>query len=260
MKARCRLGVLMMLLLSGTAWAQSPPERGEGDAPEAAAPASFWEGWTGSADLGLNGSAGNASSLNLRASLGLERKLELEHTTLSFTYSRASADEEVTANRAEVAARQDWLFADAPRWRYFLTGRYEYDDFQDWQHRVTVGNGLGYSLVKTDATELVGRFGVGAFREIGGSDNRIHPEGIVGLDLTTKLTERQKLTFTAEYLPDLLDFPGYKARAAAGWEILVDPQSQLVLKLGAEDRYDSTPGEDKHRNDVDYFLTLGVKF
>jgi hypothetical protein len=40
----------------------------------------------------------------------------------------------------------------------------------------------------------------------------------------------------------------------------MDPESKLVLKIGAEDRYDSTPGEDKHRNDADFFLTIGITF
>jgi putative salt-induced outer membrane protein YdiY len=223
-------------------------------------PVSFWEGWKGSVEAGVNGSAGNSESLNLRAGLKAARKLELTDTTLSMTYSRASTDSEVKENRLEASARNDWLFPGAMRWRYFAMARYEYDDFQEWQHRATVGNGLGYALIDDERTLLLPRLGIGAFREIGGGDNRIHPEGIVGVDLAVQMTERQKLTLTAEYLPDLLEFPGYKARAAGAWEVLVDPESSLSLKIGVEDRYDSSPGLGVKRNDLDYFLLLALTF
>ena len=50
-----------------------------------------------------------------------------------------------------------------------------------------------------------------------------------------------------------------RVRARAGYEITLDPDHGMVLRLGVQDRYDSSPGPAK-RNDVNYFVTLLFKF
>jgi putative salt-induced outer membrane protein YdiY len=261
MKMRLIAAAGALLGLAGVATAQEAPggpaQPGE---PAKPPPETFFDGWTNTAALGLNGSEGNTENLNIRAALKGERKLELIATAYELTYTRASESSDVTQNRFEARGRNDWLFKENPRWRYFVTASYEYDDFQDWQHRVSVGNGLGYAFIQDDKTLLLGRAGVGAFLEIGGDDNRIHPEGILGVDLEHKITDKQKITATAEYLPDLLDFGPYRARAAVAYEVLLDEASNMSLKLGAEDRYDSSPGEGKHRSDFTYFAMLAWTF
>jgi putative salt-induced outer membrane protein YdiY len=220
----------------------------------------FFSGWTHTAAVGLNGSEGNTENFSFRANLKGERKTERMGTVYEMIYNRATDDSEVTANRFEARGRNDWIFADAPRWRYFLTATYEYDDFQDWQHRLSVGNGLGYAFIQNDQTLFLGRAGIGVFREFGGEDNRWHPEGILGLDLEHKFTDKQKLTATVEWLPDLLDIGPYRARAAAAYEVLLDEATNMSLKIGFEDRYDSSPGEDRKRNDLTYFAMLAWTF
>jgi putative salt-induced outer membrane protein YdiY len=232
---------------------------GAGDAEEAPV-LSFWDGWGHTVALGLNGSEGNTENLSIRASLKGERKEEFMATAYELIYGRVEQSGDVTQNRFEGRARNDWLFRDSPRWRYFLTATYEYDDFQDWQHRVTVGNGFGYAFIQDERTLLLGRAGIGVVREFGGSDNRWRPEGILGVDLEHKLTERQKLTATAEVFPELLELGPYRARAAASWEVLLDEEMNLNLRLGVEDRYDSSPGEGRKRNDFTYFAMLGFTF
>ena len=44
-----------------------------------------------------------------------------------------------------------------------------------------------------------------------------------------------------------------------GYENVLDPRNGVVLRVGVQDRFDSDPGNAK-RNDVTYFMTLGVKF
>ena len=232
---------------------------GEEDRVPAVEPG-FFEAWSHSVALGLNGAEGNTENLNVRAALKGERKLEFVASGYELSYSRAAERSRVTQNRFEARGRQDWLFQDAPRWRYFLTASYEYDDFRDWNHRVTVGNGLGYALVQEDDTLVLGRLGFGASREIGGDENHIVPEGILGLDLDHKFTERQKITATLEYLPELLDFGPYRARAKASYEVLLDQETNMSLRLGIEDNYDSTPGEGRSRNDLAYFAMLAWSF
>jgi putative salt-induced outer membrane protein YdiY len=246
------------------------------DQPTAAAPApdpakveekkeeSGWrpwiKSWTGGIEIGLNGSEGNSENFNVHAGANAQRKTDLYDTRLSLTYLRASADGDVTKNRFEANAQNDWIFAKGSPWRYFIRGTYENDDFQDWQQRLTLSNGLGYAFIENERTTFIGRAGVGVRRDWGSSDNRWHPEGLLGMDLSHKLTERQLLTATVELFPDLLDLSDFRARVKVGWEILVDPETKMSLKLGVEDRYDSDPGPDKKKNDIDYFALLVWSF
>lgn len=223
-------------------------------------PDSFWEGWTGGFELGLNGASGNSENFNFRAGVGAERKTDLMVTKFGATYTRATREGDVTSNRFEANGRNDWIFEKGSPWRAFAQATYEYDDFQDWDHRLSAGVGIGYAFVDTDTTLLVGRVGVGAFREFGGRDNRIHPEGILGVDFSHKFDDRQKVFFIADYYPDLIEWPDYRLVAKAGYEYLVDPKNKMTLKLGVEDRYDASPGPGRSRNDFEYFALLAWSF
>ena len=97
--------------------------------------------------------------------------------------------------------------------------------------------------------------GAGASREFGGPDDNWIPEANLAGDFEHKLTDRQKLKLTSDYYPAWEDFHDYRLVTNAYWEILLDEQTNLSLKLGAVDRYDSTPNG-AQPNDIDYFVTL----
>jgi len=40
------------------------------------------------------------------------------------------------------------------------------------------------------------------------------------------------------------------------YSILVDPELNMSLRLGVENRYNSNPGGNDKKNDLDYFLAL----
>lgn len=222
-------------------------------------PESFWEGWKGSAELGLNGASGNSENFGFRAGMGLKRETTQMITTLGFSYNYSTSDGDKTTDRGELNAKNEWRVA--PPWRVFVAGKLEYDQFQDWDWRTSLFAGVGYEFIKTDRTLLLGRVGVGFSREIGGSDNRIKPELDLGLDWEHKLDDRQKLFASVDYYPSLLNFPeDYRVAAKAGYEVLVDPTNGMALKLGIEDMYQSKPGGGKKRNDFTYFATLVWNF
>ena len=90
-------------------------------------------------------------------------------------------------------------------------------------------------------------------------DDSYVPEGLAGLEFERQLTKRQKVTFSVEYFPDVTDPDEFRANSKAAWEMLVDPDMNLNLKLSVTDRYDSTPNGAK-RNDLDYSLLLLWKY
>ncbi|MDX2147360.1 MAG: DUF481 domain-containing protein [Planctomycetota bacterium] len=235
------------------------PAGGEAPAPEIVAEKGFFEGWKGNIEGGLNGSDGNSENLSFRFGVGANRKVETMETVANFTYAYATDDGEKSKNRAEFFGKNDWLFKDSP-WGFFAQAKLEYDDFQDWDWRLSLYAGPTYTVIKNERTTFRLKAGAGATKEFGSTRNEWIPEGIVGFDLTHKLTDRQSVYVSAEYLPSLSDFPDYRINAKAGWEILVDPEVNMTLKLGIEDRYNSNPGPGFRKNDVDYFIILAWTF
>jgi len=223
-------------------------------------PESFWEGWKGTVDLGLNGSAGNSENFSLRGAVGLKRTTEPMETAVNFSYIYATDDGRATKSRAEASIRNDWLFKDSP-WGFFAQGKFEFDDFQSWLYRVSAFAGPSYTFIKNDTTLLRGRVGFGLSREImRRADNAITPEALAGLDFEHKLNDRTKVFANVDYLPSLKRFTTFRIDSKAGLEILLDKDSGMNFKLGAADRYQSNPGPGAKRNDIDYFATLGWNF
>jgi len=222
-------------------------------------PKSWADGWKGTVELGVNGSSGNTENFNLRAGLSGTRVTEKYDTTASLVYAYATNDGTATESRFAFDLRNDWKFTDSP-WRVFALGSAEFDDFQDWDWRLAAAAGVGYAFVDNEKTTLVGRLGGGLSKKIGGSDNAIRPEALIGVDYRQQLTERQQLTASATLYPDLSDIGEFRFVGNAAWEVLIDPEVNLSLKLGVEDRYDSMPGGGFKKNDIDYFAMLVFAF
>lgn len=239
---------------------QPPAEAAPAAQPEAAPAEQSWlKGWTGSVAAGLNGSDGNTERLNVRAGLEAKRDAAKYETSFATVFSYATENGDETENKWRNTLRNDWKFKDS-KWRFFVLAGAETDTFQDWDWRVSVFAGPSYEWIKNDKTKVVLLAGAGLTREIGGSDNDWKPEALVGFDLEHKISDRQKITVGAVLLPELKDAGPYRANAKATYEILVDPEMKMSLKLGIEDRYDSTPGDGFKRNDIDYFAVLSWAF
>jgi putative salt-induced outer membrane protein YdiY len=255
-----------MMLLAGAlmcaASVTQAQDEGEAAPEEEAieAPNTMLEGWEGSIELGLSGSTGNTEQFNVRAGIGGDRLTKKMETRVRLTYQYGSEDGDKTKDRLIGRIRNDWLTPEGNPWRYWATGEAEYDAFQDWDWRWAVAGGLGYEFILNDKTTLIGRAGVGLNQKLGGEENKIVAEGILGVDWIHQLTERQKIFVTADYFQAFDYITEFRARVIAGWEILVDPEVNLALKLGIEDRYDTRPGDGNKKNDLDYFAVLVYSF
>jgi putative salt-induced outer membrane protein YdiY len=210
--------------------------------------------WCASFELGLNGSEGNSDLFNFR--FGADAKRETAASILKFDldYKKDTTEDVETANRLFFDARHEWLFGESP-WTVFVHHTDEYDEFKAFDLRITFDAGVGYYFIKREGTSLQGRAGSGVSHEIGGPDDDWVPEAVLGATLEHQLTARQKLCATADYYPSWEDFEDFRAVTAVNWEILLDEAWHLSLKLGINDRYDSTPDGAEH-NDLDYSAVL----
>jgi len=220
---------------------------------------SFFKGWTTTVGLGLNGSSGNTESLDVRFSWDSERVTNYMETYFNLLYSGGTEEGEVNENYFRTRIRNDWLVPDS-RWRYFAIGQLEFDEEQDWNWRIFANAGVGYDFVQTEKMTLTGRAGLGVLQDLGGTDEDFRFEGLLAVDFVYRFNEKHKVFFTGEYYPAFDPWPVYRLYGRAGWEVLIDPELNLSLRVGLEDRYDSSPGSDAQRNDLDYFIQLALTF
>lgn len=236
---------------------ETPPV--ETTAPPAESETPWTKGWTGTVELGLNGSSGNSELLNFRAGAGTRRLTDRYDTKGDITYTYARDDGGESANRLEANLRNDWLIPDS-RWMFFADAKFEYDEFTDYAVRLSGHVGTGYRFIKTEKDDLLGRVGVGAYKEFESSQDEIVPEAVLGADYTHIFSEAQSFTATADFYPQLDDWGPYRFVGKAAYQIIVDPESKLTFKVGIEDRYDSTPGEGFKRNDFAYFVMVAWSY
>lgn len=218
----------------------------------------FWEGWERGVSVGLNASEGNTDSTNGRVAFEAKRETVKMRTSVGGVYVYSKDAEGTRKSRLDGEARNDWIL-EGTRWRLFATGTVEYDQFADWDWRLTGTAGLGYAVVARDAHELVVRAGPGVSQEFGGNDDRLTPLGVVGADYRWEISQKSRLFATVEYFPDLSEFREFRTDAKTGYEVVLDAESKLMLKVGAGHRHDSDPRK-AEANDFEYFMTLGVKF
>ena len=214
--------------------------------------------WSGGLEAGLNGSEGNSPVLKLRIGGDLKYDTPDDLFILNGWYGLSRQRGILAENKALVTARNEIPVIESLA--YFTQGQFEYDAFRDVKTRVGVHNGLSFTAIKTENTLVKLRAGVGASREFGGPEDKWIPEAIFGGDWEQKITDKTKFVAGADYYPDVADWGHYRIRARAAFEILLDQQLNLSLRFGVMDRFDSQPGDNVKRNDLDYFMTLLYKF
>jgi putative salt-induced outer membrane protein YdiY len=214
--------------------------------------------WDTGIELGVNGSSGTSESLSIRTGGYIKRESRFSKLDLSAYYNRTTNGDTATQNNAQFDVRNDWLLDEASPWTLYGTGNVFYDEFQSFDLQTSANTGVGYRFVHEPTLGLMGRFGAGTSREIGGPDDRWVPESLLGFEYNQQLSQTQKFYGKLDYFPEWEEIGEYRLVADAGWEIELVQPSNLSLKISATDRYDSTPhGADPHL--VNYSVLLLLK-
>ncbi len=254
--------VTEIVMLVDEAPASAPPDEAAPDEPaaeeEPAPELPEKSPWTGSINFGINGQEGNTEEMNVNFRAEATREREADTLRLAFTYLYGTDDGDTTDNKAELFGRNDWKFSES-RWSWFLESKGEYDQFEDWNFRVSVFTGPAYRFIETDRTKLTGSIGAGFTQEFGGDDDG-SIEGLLGLDFSHAINDRVSLTALARYFPNVSEgFSEFRAVGEAGLTVNLNEDGSFILTVGLRDEFDSDPG-DAEENDLYYFLTLGYAF
>ncbi len=214
--------------------------------------------WSGSLEMGVNGSEGNTQMQRGRVVLDAKRKTERETLDLRIRYQAAQTNSETSENRLFARAKNEWATSKA-RWRLFLEGSAERDEFRDFDWRVTGNAGYAYEWIKNDATNLTFRAGLGGSTEFGSPNDELDPEGTLAYELRHKINKQMSLTSNGEVILDLRETGEYRTRITAAIDTNLDESGAWKLRIGIEDRYESNTTRAK-KNDFDYFVSLVYRF
>ena len=226
--------------------------------PEAEAKSKPKPVWSGSIETGVNGSTGNTELQRARLNFDAKRKKEGETLDLRFRYQAAQTRGETSENRLFGRAKNDWATAKA-KWRVFVEGSVERDQFLDFDWRLTGNSGLSFDAIKNDKTSLTFRGGLGGSIEFGSDKDGFDPEGTIAFELRHKINKNMSLTANGELIPDLNDTGEFRTRIYSAVDTNLDETGKWKLRIGIEDRYESNPTRAK-KNDFDYFVSVVYRF
>lgn len=219
----------------------------------------FLRGWRRHFDLGLNGEEGNDRSMNIRAGMDFGYEDEFKRWSLTGRYFFNEQSDDDGDNNARVDLRRDWLFPGS-RWFARAAFRYQFDEFESWEHRTVFTVGPGYHIVRRETFSLDGYVGPAFTREWGESESN-QGEALLGLDLSWNVSERQTLTLSNQFFylfsPEIGEL---RNLTIAEYRIAIAEDPALSLKLGFENEYETDVEPGDEANDLKYYLAVGIDF
>lgn len=214
--------------------------------------------WERRFTLGLAGSAGK--SRNHQVNVGFSADYDTDYTRIShrLAYFRAKSDGELSDHSFYSSINRDWLRPTTP-WFHFAGGRVDWDEFKDWDTRLNANGGVGYEFAKTDTWLLLGRSGLGFNQTFGGEREEFTPEGLLGVETQWDVSDFQRVEFSNNLYPSLLDMGEYRNLTAFDWVLDLNNFVGVALKLGLLNEYDSATEEGISKNDFKYTVSLAWK-
>lgn len=215
--------------------------------------------WNVGFELGASATRGNSETTDLRVGVNARRETEARRIELSARYYGATSEDETTDNEFVALGRHDWLIADSP-WFYFARAAYDFDQFEDWRHRITSHGGVGYTWEPMAELTVTPRAGVGFAKEFGDEADELRPEALAGGELTWSPTETQRVEASTFVYPDLEEFGESRITSSIAWSIDLPDLEGLGLKLGLENEYESETEGDEQHNDLRVYATMTLAF
>ena len=223
--------------------------------------------WTATLDTGLAMARGNAEANTFTLSANAVRATARDKISAYGAMIRSSARTQRTdkdfspvANAVRGGLRYDLNLTS----RSFAFGYsdLEFDEFQNLDLRASLGGGLGYKVIKSEATQF-DVFGGGGFTKeyfsAGTPRNRSRVEVLLGEELTHKIGARSLFRERFVIFPNLREPNGY--RFAFDTSLVTSLNKWLAWQITFSDRYLSNPpviAPALKKNDT--LLTTGLRF
>jgi putative salt-induced outer membrane protein YdiY len=215
--------------------------------------------WERSLGISLVGSDGTSENYTSRSSLNFKYEDDKSRWESVSIYILSSDENETSENKAYTTLTKDWLLLDS-KYFYFSYTNFHWDEFKDYDYRVTQFGGTGYQFIKNEKWEALCRLGLGVKRTIGDElNNDTTVEGLLGFEITRDIKNKHTIEGTNIFFPSLTDKDEYRNVSTLNWNIKFDYLSGLGLKIGLRNEYDSTQ-RNIPKYDFDYYVSLTWDF
>jgi putative salt-induced outer membrane protein YdiY len=185
--------------------------------------------WDRRVEIGITGAAGKSENQKINAGFTADFEDDTTRWSHETRYFRDEADGSLSDHSFKSLLNRDWLQPDSP-WFQFAGGRFDWDEFQDWDTRLTGNAGVGYEFINNDRYRLLGRTGLGANQTFGDREE-LTLEGLIEVDATWRISSAQTLAFTNTLHPNLEQSGEYRNLTALDWTLDLDEESGLGLKI-----------------------------
>jgi hypothetical protein len=217
-------------------------------------------GWNKQIQLGFSGSMGNSETRDILAGVRGNYADDTKRWVFDSGYFNAATDGEKTKSQAFASLLRDFLFPGKKIFAFAAT-RYDWDEFQEWDHRLNLSGGAGYAFLDRETFDLRGRLGIGVTKTFGSpGDDEWVPEAVVGLETEWLPAERQKVTAYTTFYPSLSDLGEFRNLTGVDWSILLVDGLGLSLNLGLQNDYESDVAPGIEKNDFLYRAALMYDF
>ena len=233
------------------------PHQSDSAASSKAVPSPPPDPWKASISLAATASQTTSSTYNTRLGVEAHYKTDAEQFDVTGSWYWNQSNGRTSDNDILVRAAQQWFIADS-RWLYFAQGTWQYDQFEEWTHRVSPYGGMGYKLVDDDSLKLTLKGGAGATWRYHG--NSVDPQLLFEVNTNWNIDERQQLEGFASIAPNPTDWSNYLLTLKLDWKLKIADDSPWSFSLGIRNIYDSNPTGDSDGNDLKAYAGLSMDF
>ncbi|MGD9172170.1 MAG: DUF481 domain-containing protein [Candidatus Thiodiazotropha sp.] len=213
------------------------------------------EEWKHELEVGLNGATGNSESISIHTGYTGKYKDEDHGWKFITAYDKTKSDGEISQNEFYADLLKDWYWNSSP-WFAFSEGRYDWDEFNDWDYRLSGSAGAGYEFLDDDSWRLVSRIGLGGNKTYGDDEEEFTREATLGLEAAWTISERESVDFKTTFYPSLDERGEYRNISALNWKMVMTEKGTVAMKIGLINDYDSLADEDTEKSDFKYSLSL----
>lgn len=221
--------------------------------------AEIYELWSGTVDTGFSLARGNSDTTTFTAGLNAARQTAKDKITVSATTVFAQNSTTGTAVTSASAVRGGGRYDVNVSERVFMFGALdlEHDGLQRLDLRTVLGSGFGWHLRKSERSSVDVFGGATVNREnFAVQADRTTSEGLVGEELSHRLTRRMTVKQRLAFYPNLTDRGEFRLNIDT---TAVTPITKWVgLQVTVSNRYVSGVLPPARSNDV--LVTTGLRF
>lgn len=213
--------------------------------------------WTGSLSFSATTSRAVNTVSNVRLAGTLKRADDAGKFDLSGAWFWNEDNDGTTDNDILVRGSQEWYVSET-KWLYFAQATWQYNQFENWGHRVSPYGGVGYKWYDDDDLSVTLKGGGGLTWQY--QTDMTTPQLLFEVNSSWKINDRQSLTGLVSIAPDPVDWGNYLATIKADWKLKLGSDTAWALSLGVRSIYDSRATGGNDANDLKAYAGLTMDF